>query len=191
MGKKVFEKQDSKLSHGVNSQPGEYFITICTHDHECTLGELMNGEMRLNEIGKITEKCWNEITHHFMNVKLDEFVIMPNHLHGILILNEHAECIQLNTKNIKVGVQNFEPLQQNKYQHIIPKSLGSIVRTYKTAVTHECRKCGYYDFRWQRNYFDRVIRNENELNKIRDYIYPVRIIHSIISINQPCLSRGE
>ena len=140
------------------SQPGEYFITVCTHDHECTLGKIVDGEMRLNEVGRIVEKCWKEIPRHFINVKLDEFVFMPNHLHGILTINE------------PVGVQNFEPLQ-NTYQHIVSKSLGSIIRSYKAAVTHECRKCGYHDFRWQRNYYDRVIRNDNELDNIRDYIH--------------------
>jgi putative transposase len=152
------------------SQPGEYFITICTYDHKCILGEIINDEMRLNEVGKIVEKCWKEIPSHFMNVELDEFVVLPNHLHGIITINEPVKYIHPNTKNINVGVQNFEPLQ-NIYQHIIPKSLGSIIRSYKAAVTHECLQCGYLDFRWQRNYFDRIIRNDKELDKIRDYIH--------------------
>ena len=151
------------------SQSGEYFVTICTHNHECTLGEIINGEMRLNEIGKIVGKCWKEIPSHFTNVGLDEFVVMPNHLHGILTINEPwVENVQPNTN---VGVQNFEPLPQNTYQHIIPKSLGSIIRSYKAAVTHECRECGYHDFRWQRNYYDRIIRNDKELDNIREYIF--------------------
>ncbi len=108
------------------SQSGEYFVTVCTHGHECTLGKIINGQMRLNEIENIVEKCWKVFPCHFKNVELDKFVIMPNHLHGILILNE------------SVGVQNFAPLQ-NTYQHIIPKSLGSIIHSYKAAVTQECR----------------------------------------------------
>ena len=74
-------------------------------------------------------------------------------------------------KEIYVGVQNFEPLPQNAYQHIIPKSLGSIIRSYKAAVTRECRKYGHYDFGWQRNFYDRIIRSDKELNNIRDYIH--------------------
>ena len=139
------------------SQPGEYFVTICTYNHDCTLGEIVEGEMRLNENGKIVEKFWGQISRHFINVELDQFVVMPNHLHGILTINE------------PVGVQNFEPLQ-NTYQHTVSKSLGSIIRSYKAAVTHECRKYKYYDFRWQRNYYEHIIRNDNELNNIRDYI---------------------
>ncbi|MGD0591288.1 MAG: transposase [Bacteroidota bacterium] len=167
---KRHNRRSIRLKEYDYSQPGEYFITICTYNHEYTLGEIINSEMRLNEIGKIAEKCWKEISNHFMNVELDEFVVMPNHLHGIFTISEPVEYIQPNTKNVDVGVQNFEPLPQNTYQHIIPKSLGSIIRSYKAAVTHECRQCGYHDFRWQRNFYDRVIRNDNELDKIRDYI---------------------
>jgi len=127
-------------------------------DHECSLGKIIDSEMCLNEIGKVEKKCWEKIPFHFMNLELDEFVIMPNHLHGIIIIN-----------NPIVGVQNFEPLQ-NKYQHIIPKSLGSIIRSFKAAVTHECWLCRHRDFRWQRNYYDHIIRNDRELNNIRDYI---------------------
>jgi REP element-mobilizing transposase RayT len=118
----------------------------------------VDGQVRLNEIGKIVEICWKEIPSHFMNVELNEFVVMPNHLHGIIKINE------------PVGVQNIEPLQ-NTYQHVIPKSLGSIIRSYKAAVTHECRKYRYHNFHWQRNYYEHIIRNDNELNNIRDYIH--------------------
>jgi REP element-mobilizing transposase RayT len=104
-------------------------------------------------------------------VELDEFVVMPNHVHGILTINEPAKYIQPNPKNIYVGVQNFEPLLQNTYQHIIPKSLSSIIRSYKAAVTNKCRQCGHHDFRWKRNFYDRGIRNDKEINNIRDYIF--------------------
>ena len=156
------------------SQPGEYFVTICTHNHECTLGEIVNGEMRLNEIGKIAEEEWLRTAIIRPDIQLDVFVIMPNHIHGIIILTEpvgtrHAVSLQEQFAK-PVGVQNFEPLPQNIYQHIIPKSLGSIIRSYKAAVTHECRKCGHHGFRWQRNFFDRVIRSDKELINVRDYI---------------------
>ena len=111
--------------------------------------------MILSEIGKIVFDYWFEIPKHFQNVKLDEFCVMPNHIHGILLLNN-------------VGVQNFEPLR-NKFQHIIPKSIGSIIRTYKTAVTHWSKQ-NDYNFFWQRNFYEHIIRNENELNEIREYI---------------------
>ncbi len=81
--------------------------------------------------------------------------------------SERAERL----KNQYVGVQNFEPLQkQNRFQHTMPRSIGSIVRTYKSSVTHWCRQNGNECFRWQRNYWEHVIRNENKLLKIRQYI---------------------
>ena len=136
-------------------QNGAYFVTICVRNKECVLGSIIKGKMILSEIGKIVFDYWFEIPKHFQNVKLDEFCVMPNHIHGILLLNN-------------VGVQNFEPLR-NKFQHIIPKSIGSIIRTYKTAVTHWSKQ-NDYNFFWQRNYYNHIIRNENELNEIREYI---------------------
>ena len=101
--------------------------------------------MCLSEWGEIVAVCWDEVPRHFRDVELDGFIVMPNHLHGIIIIQN-------------VGVQNFEPLQkQNMFQHIIPKSLGSIIRTYKSAVTHWCRNNGYGNFEWQRNYLPREI----------------------------------
>jgi hypothetical protein len=109
------------------SQPGEYFVTICTHNHESTLGEIINGEMRLNEIGKIAEKCWKEISRHFMNVQLDEFVVMPNHLHGILTINEPwFEYVQPNTKNTNVGVQNFDPYHKTHINTLYQNRWGQL-----------------------------------------------------------------
>jgi REP element-mobilizing transposase RayT len=79
------------------SQDGAYIVTIYTHSRECLFGKIVDGETRKNECGKIAECCWLEIQQHYPNVSLDEFVIMPNHVYGIIILND-------------VGVQNFEPL---------------------------------------------------------------------------------
>jgi len=149
------------------SQPGAYFITLCTQNRECLFGGILNGEIRLNEFGKIAHQCWLEIPQHFPHVQLDEFVVMPNHIHGIIVLN-----------NIVVGVQNIEPLQQNieplqnqnAYQHIIPRSIGSIIRGFKIGVTKNFRQNTDIYVVWQRNYYEHMIRNEVELNRIRQYI---------------------
>ena len=129
------------------SQPGIYFITICTKNHECLFGEILNGEMRLNEFGKIAHQCWLEIPQHFPHVQLDEFVVMPDHIHGIIVLN--------NIVVVVVGVQNIEPLQnQNAYQHIIPRSIGSIIRGFKIGVTKKFRQNTDIYVVWQRNYYE-------------------------------------
>jgi REP element-mobilizing transposase RayT len=136
----------------VNSQPGEYFVTICTIDHVCAFGEIVDNEMQLSQAGTIVKQCWEEISFHFTNVELDEYVIMPDHIHGILILREHP-----------VGAEYIQPLQryiqplQKTFQHVIPKSIPSIVRSFKATVTRECHKNNYQDFCWQRNYLHREI----------------------------------
>ena len=90
---------------------------------------------------------------------------MPNHIHGILILHERTA----GADNIPVGAEYIQPLQKT-FQQVIPNSIPSIVRSFKAAVTRECRKKNYPDFYWQRNYYEHIIRNEKELNNIRDYI---------------------
>ena len=109
------------------SQPGWYFVTIVTHDRQNLFGRIENGKMILNDGGKIVRKCWLEIPDHYPNVNLDEFIVMPNHIHGIIDI--------VGGQNF-VGVQNFEPLQRrrNKYQKIIPKSIGAITRGFKIAL---------------------------------------------------------
>jgi REP element-mobilizing transposase RayT len=102
-------------------------------------GEVVEDEVRLTPMGEIAKRCWEEIPKHFPNVELDEHVVMPNHIHGIIVLNN------------PVGVEYIQPLPK-AFQHVISKSLGSIVRSYKAAVSRECRKRKYPDFSWQRNY---------------------------------------
>ena len=138
------------------SQPGEYFVTICTKNHECRFGAIVDGKMNLNEKGKIVDRCWKGILEHFSNVVLDEYVIMPNHIHGILILNESAVSLQ------------------EQFGKPVPGSLSTIVRSFKSAVTkriNETHLTGAGDAPlWQPRYYDRIIRNEKELNNIREYI---------------------
>jgi putative transposase len=134
------------------SQPGEYFVTVCTYNHDCTLGEIVEGEMRLNEIGKIVEECWRQISYHFINVELDQFVVMPNHLHGIIILNEQCRG------------EVTSPLQK--------PTLGKVLAYFKYQSTKSINVINATPGNrfWQRNYYEHIIRNDNELNNIRDYI---------------------
>ena len=148
------------------SQPGIYFITLCTQNHECLFGEILNGEMRLNDFGKIAHQCWLEIPNHFPHIQLDEFVIMPDHIHGIIILNDI------------VGAKNFSPLQSKNFsppKNITPfrspsKTIGSIIRGFKIGVTKGFRQNTDIYVVWQRNYYEHIIRNDVELYQIRQYI---------------------
>jgi putative transposase len=168
------------------SQPGEYFITICTHDHECTLGEIVNGEMQLNKIGKIVEEEWLRTAIIRPDIQLDSYVIMPNHVHGIIVLNEGRGTLQ---SDILVGTNCHSPKEKTqnnpfnngayidtplrKMFHSPSNTVGAIVRGFKSATTkriNEIRGTPRMHF-WQRNFYDRIIRNDNELNNIRDYIH--------------------
>ena len=151
--------------HNYDYSAGTYFVTICSKDRECLLGDIIDHKMELNEYGRIVERYWINITNHYPYVYLDEYIIMPNHLHGILIIK--------NDLDNRVGVQNFEPLQRiknNKFQHIIPKSLGSIIRGFKIGVTKWFRKNTEIYIFWQRNYYEHIVYNEEELGRIRRYI---------------------
>ncbi len=146
------------------SKAGAYFVTICTKDRECLFGEIIDEKVRLTQGGRIADEGWRNIPEHYPHVVLDEYVIMPNHVHGVIFISDDD-----------VGVQDFEPLpvdglRENKYQQIIPKSIGSIVRGFKIGVTKWYRQNTNVHTVWQRNYFDRIIRDEDELNRIREYI---------------------
>jgi len=163
----VHHRRSIRLKNYDYSQPGAYFITICTHNRECLFGDIVDGEMILNEYGEIAKKCWLEIPVHFPNVLLDEYVIMPNHVHGIIIINDNIG--ENNHLPDIVGAKNFSPLHIPKFQS--PKrAIGSIIRGYKIGVTKWFRqKTEIYNV-WQRNYYEHIIRNEGELNQIREYI---------------------
>ncbi|WP_114779340.1 transposase [Botryobacter ruber] len=165
----VHHRRSIRLRGYDYSQAGLYFITICTHERGCLFGEIIMQDMQyvmiLNDAGKIAQEYWLQIPNHFPNTILHEYIIMPNHVHGI---------IELTT----VGVQNFEPLhetRQNQFQKIIPRSIGSIVRGYKTGVTKWFRTTRSEDFPsqravWQRNFYEHIIRNEKSHQTISEYI---------------------
>jgi len=141
------------------SQVGAYFVTVCAQGQMCLFGEIRNGEMYLNDVGRIVEQCWNEIPTHFPDVKLDEYVIMPNHVHGILIITD------------AVGAKNFSPLQTSlQTPHGTSKTIGSIIHGFKIGVTKWFRQYTEIVTVWQRNYYEHIIRNEESLHRIREYI---------------------
>ena len=135
-----------------------YFITICVHKHLHLFGKIVNHKMILNNAGEIAKKCWLEIPNHYPNVILHEYVIMSNHVHGIIEITN------------AVRVQNFEPPSQNRYQKIIPCSIGSIIRGFKIGVTKWFHQNTNIITLWQRNFYEHIIRNERSYNNISEYI---------------------
>jgi len=153
----IHHRRSIRLQMYDYAQAGAYFVTVVTQDRSCLFGEIVDGAVDFNGAGKYVQSCWMEIPSHFPHVALDEFVAMPNHVHGIIWINN-------------VGVQNFEPLRENRYQHIIPRSIGSIVRGFKIGVTKWFKTNTRIPVVWQRNYYERVIRDDDELHALREYI---------------------
>jgi len=141
------------------SQPGGYFVTLCTRNRECLFGEISDGQMVLNEYGEIAREEWVRSERIRREIKLDEFVVMPNHIHGIIFFND-------------VGATGRSPLQLSKQHGPMKRSLGSLVAGYKSATIRRSIQigCGITTSIWQRNYYEHVIRNETDLEEIREYI---------------------
>lgn len=151
------------------SQEGAYFITICTHDRQCLFGKIADGEMALNDAGIIAYDTWMETPRLRINVELHPFVIMPNHVHGIIVIldnipheiPEHTGVLQTPT-----DVPLRSPSQ----------TIGAIVRGYKASVTRQINASAKYNVSlrqqsvWQRNYHEHIIRNERSYYAICDYI---------------------
>ncbi len=145
---------------------GFYFVTICTRGRECFFGEIIDGEMRLSDIGRIARQYWLDIPDHSpMNIELDEFVIMPNHIHGIIAIMDDG-----NTRGRDVACN--VSTNHTAMSKISPKSgsLGAIVRSYKSAVSRWARLNNHPSFAWQERYYEHIIRDEHAQDTIRQYI---------------------
>lgn len=146
------------------SQPGAYFITICTKDRKYLFGNIIDGKMVLNEYGKIAQQCWLDIPLHYQNVELNEFVVMPNHVHGIIIINI----------NDTVGTIHELPLhelplqKQQRRLMTLPKIIGRFKMNSAKQINQLRQTPGIP--LWQRNYYEHIIRNKHELNRIKEYI---------------------
>jgi len=141
------------------TREGAYFVTVCLKDRACLFGDISDGKMVLNDAGLTAEKCWKDIPAHFPHIELDEFVVMPNHVHGIIALHDGR------------GTACRAPTVE-RFGKSVTGSLPTIIRSFKSAVT-KCYNAsnnvlGYRI--WQRNYYEHVIRDDASLNLIRQYI---------------------
>lgn len=137
-------------------------------------GSVENGQMRLSRLGEIAEQYWKEILRHYPGVSLDEFQIMPDHMHGIVVIGFSVEVpVADASQSVRAAymLPQHARQQQHRYQHVLPKSVSTIIQTYKAAVTHWSRKQGMFYDVWQRNYYERVIRNYEEWEMIQAYIH--------------------
>ena len=153
------------------TQPGAYFVTICSQNRECLFGDVINGEMILNQRGEVVERTWRELAECYPGVEVDAFVVMPNHVHGIIVL--------VGANPLGVGPVGAGPRAcPGRPQGVAPTmSLPDVVHRFKSLTTTRYRtgvlQDGWQPFPgrlWQRNYYEHVIRDEEELNRIQQYI---------------------
>ncbi len=149
---------------------GAYFVTICTKNRIDYFGKPVDGIMQVSDIGTIACKYWIEIPNHFAFVELDSFIIMPDHLHGIIIIKSSSYNNSTSVGTPKLGVPTVPEsnIPSNKFNWK-PGSLGVIINHYKRICTISIRKINP-NFSWQSMYHDRIIRNIDEYHRIRKYI---------------------
>ena len=155
----IHHRKSIRLKEFDYSNPLWYYVTICTFDRISILGKVADNKVNLNKFGLIAEKCWKEIPNHFPNSELDYFVIMPNHIHGIIIINcRDKACLVLTEKN--------------RFGKSLPGSLPTIIGSFKSAVSKQINELrnNHGKSVWQRNYYEHIIRNEKDLYNIRRYI---------------------
>lgn len=164
---------------------GAYFITIYTQNREHYFGEIQNNKMILSHVGIIADLLWHQIPKHHKNVELGDFVVMPNHIHGILIIDKQLDNVNVdNMDNVETGhalslpsiqmLQTSSPVEFQKpglkrFQNIGKNTISSIVGSYKSAVTKHANRLGY-THQWQKLFYDNIIRDNNQYQRISDYI---------------------
>jgi len=154
-------RKSTRLKDYDYSKSGAYFVTICTKERVNYFGNADKGKIALSRAGNTAYSLWLTIPDRFNTVKIDRFVVMPNHIHGIIIIRRGLINQTPTAENPECGWI----LMQNPTQN-----LGKVVRYFKAKATRIIRRNGLENFDWQRNYHDRIIRNECELNSKREYI---------------------
>ncbi|HNT18392.1 MAG TPA: transposase [Acidobacteriota bacterium] len=167
------KRRSVRLKRFDYSTPGAYFVTICVKDHKCLFGRIIMGKMELNAYGIIAWNEWEKTGELRRVVKIDSFVIMPNHLHGILTITGRGTLPRAqNHDEINAGTLQRAPTTVETFGMPRSGSLSTIVRLFKATSTKQInilRGTPGAEF-WQRNYYEHIVRNEAELNKTRRYI---------------------
>jgi REP element-mobilizing transposase RayT len=161
----MYENRPLRLPNYDYTQAGAYFVTVCTHERKCILGSVSSENVSLSSEGEIVREVWKKLPQHFTCIRLDEFIIMPNHIHGILWIQ--------NNPTSRVGAQHAAHLQPTNHSKE-PKanSLGAIIRSFKSAATRRINQLHHSPGAkfWQRSFYDHVIRDEVDLYNHRRYI---------------------
>ena len=182
----IHHRRSIRLKGYDYSQAGLYFITICIQDRECFFGNIVNGEMILNDAGKMADNEWGKIPDRFINVQLHEHIVMPNHFHAIMeIVGATLVVAPVGTTVAPVGttvapgneIVGNENGQPQGIAPTKPKTVGDIVGAFQSIVTVEyirgVKQLDWPPFNgklWQRNYWEHIIRDEQSYHRISNYI---------------------
>jgi Transposase and inactivated derivatives len=153
--------ESTRLKEWDYSSSGFYFVTICTKSQECFLGSIVDGKVVLSGIGEIVAKEWQRTEQIRKDVKLDEWVVMPNHVHGIIVIRNDDK------NRYPVETHCNASLQRQAQQK---NNLSYIIQGLKSSTTKSIHMIGYYAFAWQSRFYDHIIRGEKSLQKVREYI---------------------
>ena len=158
-------RKTNRMSSFDYSNKGGYFLTICCHNKMDFFGEVINNIMELNDFGRIAAECWNQIPKHFENCNLDEFIVMPNHIHGIIFFEGESAMNKgaMNRHASSLHETSETDIRQNQ-------KVPVIIASFKSAVSKFIHLEGNKGFKWQKSYYDRIIRDNDELINIRQYI---------------------
>ncbi|MFT4073246.1 MAG: transposase [Dysgonamonadaceae bacterium] len=185
MAKQYPDRRSVRLRGYDYSQPGLYFITLCTYNYKHLFGAIRNGEMILSEHGQTVHNCWLETELIRPNLTLGDFVVMPNHFHAVFAINNLSFCLNKHVITDECGnhmsdkynlllpphsgeLDSFLP--PSSLQHGTSKTVGAIVRGFKSSVAKHLHATGFTDRLWQRNYHEHIIRNKTSLHRISKYI---------------------
>ncbi|MFA5097724.1 MAG: transposase [Candidatus Margulisiibacteriota bacterium] len=173
-----YRVESARLKGWDYSSKGYYFVTICTGNRRHYFGKIVNGKMALSEMGQIIQDEWQKTGMIRKNVKLDEFVVMPNHIHGILVIESivvETPRRGVSTNDLPRSTNDLPPSANNPVfprdnNNWGPNTLGSIINQFKSVSTKRIRAMGGNNFEWQGRYHDHIIRNQWSLDRIRRYI---------------------
>ncbi len=169
----IHHRRSIRLQGYDYSRAGLYFVTICTRDRLCLFGKIQNGKMILNDAGTMIERQWQELINHFEKNKLHEFIVMPNHFHGIIEFPVGVPLV--GTQNVFGGTRDV-PQTTGQPQGIAP-TVGNVVGAFKSLSTNEyirnVKKNDWQPFNkklWQRNFYEHIVRDHGSYRQIAEYI---------------------
>ena len=157
--KNKYRIESARLTGWDYSGNGCYFVTICTRNRQCFFGTVIKGQMQLSAIGRIVAEEWGKTAEIRSSIELDQWVIMPNHFHAIVIL-----------KSESTGAKTSYPPISNGLPQLKSNSLGALVGQFKSACTRRIWAMGHQEFAWQPRFHDRIIRDEIAFGRVQDYI---------------------